>query len=219
MNIEAVIFDKDGVLADSEKLKAQAWRQTLQDYGVESGFNWYLQNLGPSDISLASMATDVFAFDTDPQLVAAKWNTNYRSLEHCAEPITENLDILTLLADRYAIAIASSMDKATIVAKMERFGYLKFVSACVSGEDVPRNKPAPDVYLAAAAALGVKPPQCVAIEDSPTGVSAAKAAGMYCLGYRNALYDLDLTEADEIVSDLSSAEILSAVLRPGLAKR
>ena len=169
MLIEAIIFDKDGVLTDSEKIKAQAWQRTLQPYGVEQGIDWYLENLlGPAAVVLSEMAIATFRFQADPQEVANAWLAEYRAIEHSTEPITTNLQCLRLLARKYPIAIASSMDKATIESEMERFGYLQHISICVSGEDVPNNKPAPDVYLAAATALRVTPSNCVAIEDSPT---------------------------------------------------
>jgi beta-phosphoglucomutase-like phosphatase (HAD superfamily) len=155
MVIEAIIFDKDGVLADSEKLKAQAWHRALYRYGVDHGFDWYLENLGPSDVALAEMAIGKFRFQGNAQEVAKAWRAEYRPIEHSAEPITANLACLRRLSRKYPIAVASSMDKATIESEMGRFGYLRDISICVSGEDVPNNKPAPDVYLAAAAALNV----------------------------------------------------------------
>ena len=206
--IDAVIFDKDGVLADSERLKARAWQRTLQPYSVQDGATWYLEHLGPSDVALADLAKETFLFHADPAEVAKVWRANYRSIEHSAEPITPNLLCLEQLARNYRIGVASSMDKVTIQSELERFGYLQHISACVSGEDVPNNKPAPDVYLAAAFALDARPSACVAIEDSPTGVSAAKAAGMFCIGYRNPSYCLDLSQADIVTTNLSTVEIL-----------
>ncbi|MBT8350451.1 MAG: HAD family phosphatase [Deltaproteobacteria bacterium] len=208
MLIEAIIFDKDGVLADSEKLKAQAWERALQPYGVDQGFDWYLENFGPSPVALSEMAIAAFRFHADAQEVANAWRTEYCAIEHSAEPITTNLQCLQRLARKYPIAVASSMDKAAIESEMERFGYLHHISICVSGEDVPNNKPAPDVYLAAATALNVTPSSCVAIEDSPTGISAAKAAGMLCIGYRNPLYCLDLSAADISTTDLYTVTLL-----------
>lgn len=208
MLIEAIIFDKDGVLADSEKLKAHAWQRTLQAYGVDQGSDWYLGNLGPPAVVLSEMAIATFRFQADPQEVANAWHAEYRATEHSTEPITANLQCLRQLARKYPIAIASSMDKATIESEMERFGYLQHISVCVSGEDVPNNKPAPDVYLAAATALNATPSRCVAIEDSPTGIRAAKTAGMLCIAYRNPLYCLDLSTADILTTDLNTVKLL-----------
>jgi beta-phosphoglucomutase-like phosphatase (HAD superfamily) len=89
---------------------------------------------------------------------------------------------------------------------MLKFGYREYIQVYVSGGDVACNKPAPDVYLKAAEILKVKPFECVAIEDSPTGISAAKSAGMFCIGFKNPLYDLDLGQSDIITEDLSTID-------------
>lgn len=206
MQLKAIIFDKDGVLADSEKLKATAWQQALEPYGVQGGFGWYLANLGPSSLALGSLAADTFGVDEDPEKIAQEWDRRYRAIENGAEPIKQNLEVLAKLSREYVIAVASSMDKPSIEAELVRFGYRHYIQECVSGEEVPNNKPAPDIYLEAAARLGVEPARCIAVEDSPTGVRAAKSAGLYCVGYKNPLYDLDLGEADLIVLDLAQVE-------------
>jgi len=206
MKPKAIIFDKDGVLADSEKLKATAWQQTLEPLGVQDGYGWYLRELGPSSVALATLAMETFSLDGDPEAIAQEWDHRYRAIEGAAEPIRDNLEILAHLSQGYAIAVASSMDQTSIVAELMRFGYRDYVEACVSGEDVANNKPAPDVYIKAAACLGVEPAECVAVEDSPTGVRAAKDAGIYCVGFKNPLYDLDLSEADLIATDLTRVD-------------
>jgi len=204
--IKAVIFDKDGVLVDSEKLKAVAWRDTLETYGVTNGFDWYLRALGPPSVVLATMAIATFGLKADAAKVATEWDARYRLIESDGEPIVQNLQVLGELAESFRIAVASSMDKATIETELRRFGYLKYVSLCISGEEVSNNKPFPDIYVEAAALLKVEPSSCIAVEDSPSGVHAAKAAGMVCFAYKNPLYDLDLSEADMIVTDLRQVE-------------
>lgn len=91
MNIEAVIFDKDGVLVDSERLKADAWELTLKRYGVEGGFSWYLQNLGPSEVALAAAAIESFAFQATPRDVGEEWKATYRSLAGGVQPADSGL--------------------------------------------------------------------------------------------------------------------------------
>ena len=206
MAVKAIIFDKDGVLIDSEEVKATAWRQTLNSYDVKDGFSWYLSNLGPSSLSLGQKAIDVFNLDADPEGISREWNKNYLIIKDSVKPIKENLTLLSTLAMVYLIGVASSMDKTTIEAEMQKFGYQEYIHAFVSGEDVANNKPAPDVYLLAAEILQVKPSECVAIEDSPTGIDAAKSAGIFCIGFKNPLYDLDLRAADLIVTDLTNVD-------------
>lgn len=202
-SVRAVIFDKDGVLVDSEKLKAEAWQDVLSSYGVLGGSEWYLSNLGPTVVALAEIAKATFYLHTDVQAIAESWTLKYRAREHCAQAIQSNVEFLAAISTYCKIGVASSMDQASIEAEMRRFGCMQYISLCVSGTSVKHNKPAPDVYLAAAEALGTNPAQCVAIEDSPSGVAAAKAAGMLCIGYRNPLYALNLSEADGILGALT----------------
>jgi HAD superfamily hydrolase (TIGR01509 family) len=206
MEIKAIIFDKDGVLVDSEEVKATAWERTLNSYDVRDGFSWYLSHLGPSSESLAKEAIGAFNLDEDPERISREWHKNYLVIKDHVKPIKENLKLLSILAKTYLIGVASSMDKATIETEMLKFGYQEYIQACVSGEDVANNKPAPDVYFSAVEMLGVKPSECVAIEDSPTGIDAAKSAGIFCIGFKNPLYDLDLRAADLIVTNLTQID-------------
>ncbi|QIR41893.1 HAD family phosphatase (plasmid) [Tolypothrix sp. PCC 7910] len=208
MEVKAIIFDKDGVLVNSEEVKATAWQQTLAPYSVKNGFSWYLLHLGPSSISLAAKAIETFNLDEVPENISREWYKNYLLIKDRVKPIKENLQVLAILASEYLIGVASSMDKATIEAEMLKFGYREYIQVCVSGEDVANNKPDPDIYLATAEILQVKPSECVAIEDSPAGICAAKGAGMFCIGFKNPLYDLDLSAADVIVKDLTQIDLV-----------
>ena len=202
MKVKAVIFDKDGVLVNSEEVKATAWQQTLDLYNVKDGFGWYLSHLGPSSVSLAEKAIETFSIDETPENISREWGNNYLVIKDRVTPIKENLQLLSTLAKTYLIAVASSMEKAAIESEMLKFGYREYIQACVSGKDVVNNKPAPDIYLETAKILEVEPSECVAVEDSPAGVCAAKSAGIFCIGFKNPLYDLDLRAADIIVNDL-----------------
>lgn len=206
MTPKAIFFDKDGVLVDSEEVKATAWQETLESYGVKYGFRWYLENLGPSSLSLANKAISIFKFDGDPGKISHEWHKHYRQVKDRVKPIEKNLKLLSDLSKSYLIGVASSMDKATIEFEMHRFGYRKYIHACISGEDVAKNKPAPDVYLAALNTLQVQASESVAIEDSPAGIRAAKSANIFCIGFKNPLYSLNLNEADLITGNLAQID-------------
>jgi beta-phosphoglucomutase-like phosphatase (HAD superfamily) len=131
MAVKAIIFDKDGVLVDSEELKATAWQQTLNSYDVKDGFSWYLSHLGPSSISLAEKAIDMFSLDENPEKISRAWHRNYLLLKDRVKPIKENLKLLSALSRAYLIGVASSMDKVTIESEMQRFGYREYIRACI----------------------------------------------------------------------------------------
>ena len=206
MKIKAIIFDKDGVLVNSEESKAIAWQQTLDRYDVKEGYAWYLSNLGPTSVFLAEKAIELFKLNENPGAISCQWQKDYFLIKDNVKPIKQNLEVLSILSNTHIIGVASSMDRVTIETEMLKFGYREYIQVCVSGEDVACNKPAPDVYLKAAEILKVKPFECVAIEDSPTGISAAKSAGMLCIGFKNPLYALDLRQSDMITEDLSTID-------------
>jgi HAD superfamily hydrolase (TIGR01509 family) len=109
------------------------------------------------------------------------------------------------LAARFPLAVASSSNRPLIDAVLEIAGIAQYFKATVSSEEVPRGKPAPDVYLEAARRLGVAPERCAAVEDSHGGIRAAKAAGMFVIAFPNPTYPPDeesLAQADVVIRSL-----------------
>jgi HAD superfamily hydrolase (TIGR01509 family) len=120
------------------------------------------------------------------------------------------------LAARWPLAVASSANRPVIEAVLEAAGLARFFEATVSSEEVARGKPAPDVYLAAARALGVDPAAVVAIEDSANGIRSAANAGMVVVALPNAHYPPDaeaLDMADFVIGTLDELEPLSSSWR------
>jgi HAD superfamily hydrolase (TIGR01509 family) len=114
-------------------------------------------------------------------------------------PLLEELDQVGTL-----MAVASSSSREIVELILSKLAIRHFFTATVSGKDVSQGKPAPDIFLKTAAALGIEPGKCVVIEDSPPGVAGAKGAGMVCIGFANANSGkLDLTGADLILHDFS----------------
>ena len=111
-----------------------------------------------------------------------------------------------------AIPVASSSSTADIESDLVSLGLSNYVSAVIGGDAVENPKPAPDAYLRALEAVDGDAASAVAIEDTPLGISAAKAAGLYCVAYTNDYTEhLDLSAADEIVDDLT-AEVIETLL-------
>jgi len=114
-------------------------------------------------------------------------------------PLLEELDQMGTL-----MAVASSSSREIVELILSKLAIRHFFTATVSGKDASQGKPAPDIFLKAAAALGVEPGKCVVIEDSPPGVDGAKKAGMTCIGFANPNSgEQDLTSADLILKDFS----------------
>ena len=104
------------------------------------------------------------------------------------------------------LAVASSSSLYNIDLVLKAIGLKQYFSLVVSGEQVPRNKPFPDIYLKTAELLNMAPGECIVVEDSANGVRSAKAAGMFCIGFRNMSSGYqDISPADVIVDSLSEA--------------
>jgi len=207
--IEAIIFDMDGVLIDSEILKARAWGKTLENY-TKSGYDFYMRSFGPSDFVIAEKALKEFNFNADPQEIASKWNESYHELLKLdLQPIKSSIEFLKSISRKYKIGLASSEERKTIDNNLKRLNIDNYFHSIVSGKDEAKNnKPDPEIYLIMSKKIGSKPPQCLAIEDSPAGIESAKSAGMYCIGFRNN-YNItrDLSKSDIITDNLMNINL------------
>lgn len=176
--MRAVVFDCDGVLIDSEPVAWQAWVAVLTAHDYDPGEADRAASTGIADREVHRL----FA----ARMSLPDWDDVRRRLE--AEMDRRRAQIATfpdafdtvsaLAAWGVPLAVASSTDRRPLLANLERAGLSRFFDVVVGGDEVAAAKPAPDLYLAAAAGLGVSPTECLAVEDSHPGVAAARAAGM-----------------------------------------
>lgn len=204
-----IIFDCDGVLVDSEELAWSAWRESLAPYGVE------ISDQEVADLS-GRTETDAFEhFAARAELPSYEqfWPVladRVRSLfEQYLEAFEDAADTLEMLHERgRMIAVASSSPRDRLNLSLSSTGLDRFFEVVVAGDEVARGKPAPDLYLAAAAGLGVDPTTCVAVEDAPAGIAAGKAAGMRVVAVLRGGYEAaELDQADAIVPRLTPASL------------
>jgi HAD superfamily hydrolase (TIGR01509 family) len=179
MNLQAVIFDLDGLILDSERCYFRCWQRAAADLGFELRESQYGDLAGiPNDraeIMLAEMMGEVFPLAD----FRAIWNTYWDELLRCEEiPVKPGVPELLELLDARSIprAIASSSFERDVIASLGR--WLARFPVIVSRDMVANGKPAPDLFLAAAQQLGVTPRHCLALEDSDVGIRAAASAGM-----------------------------------------
>jgi HAD superfamily hydrolase (TIGR01509 family) len=175
----AVVFDLDGVLIDSE----QVWNAAREQLVRERGGTWHehatADMMGMSSKEWSQYMHDRLDVPMSPdeindevvRRVASIYERGLPLLPHAVETVRE-------LAARWPLGLASSSNRPLIELVLDRAGLAQCFAAVVSSEEVERGKPAPDVYLAVARALGVNPRDCVAIEDSTNGILAASHAGM-----------------------------------------
>lgn len=209
--IKTVIFDMDGVIVDTEPVHKFAYDQHFTELGIEVSETMYTSFTGNSTrnvfqklkahFDLAHEVEDLIlrkrhlfneAFDTKPDL----------------ELIEGVLDLIKRLhANDIQLILASSASNSTINRVFNRFDLNQYFTHKVSGEDFPKSKPDPAIFLHAAS-LSVAPKEnCVVIEDSTNGIKAAKAAGIYCIGYKSLnSKNQDYTLADKIIEHFSEIQ-------------
>lgn len=182
-HIEAILWDKDGTLSDTEPLHCLAYQQVVSTLGASFTEQDYRQFLGVTDRVIIETLIGNHQLSISPeQLLAEK---EALLIELIKKRATLRPGVLKLLkaAQRLHIkcAVASSATLGAIELVLSILQIGNYFQAIASGEEVAHSKPTPDVFLLAAQRLNVPPERCLVIEDSLNGVLAAKAAGMYCL--------------------------------------
>jgi HAD superfamily hydrolase (TIGR01509 family) len=187
MRFSAVIFDLDGVLVETEHLWQQADELFIKRYhlNVPGGFLATFKGRRQTDIIADYRRVVGLVGDTNA-LIRERSKIIKTIIRKSATLIPGARDFLLAISTSYPDvqrAIASSSPHDVINAELRHFGLFDFFSLIISGEDVPRGKPDPDVYLHVAGKLAVEPGDCLVFEDSASGIRAAKAAGMTCIAF------------------------------------
>jgi HAD superfamily hydrolase (TIGR01509 family) len=202
--LAAVIFDFDGIVLDSETPEYESHRRIYERHGVTLTVDEWCGVIGTwSEGHDEQWFARLCERAVTPPDRDAYFEERQRLFNEIvpADPMRGVRDLLTELRDaRVPAAIASSAPARWVVGAVERLGIGSFFAAVVTGDQVAHRKPAPDVYLTAARRLGAEPRRSVAIEDSSTGVAAARAAGLKTVAIPHWLTERhDLSAADLIV--------------------
>jgi HAD superfamily hydrolase (TIGR01509 family) len=179
--IRGVLFDLDGVLADSERIQWAAYRRVLAGFGVDVGIeeyrvHWIATGGGPE------YACRTYRLPITPAELKERKAPVYLAL--VAEQVTARAgarQALERLGATHRLAVATNSTRVEVDVVLGRLGMRDLLHAVVAREDYVRAKPAPDAYLAAARALGLPPSECVVVEDTQRGAQAGVAAGMKVL--------------------------------------
>jgi HAD superfamily hydrolase (TIGR01509 family) len=207
---EAVVFDLDGVLVDTEPL----WARAREELAVEWGGRWHpaatARMMGMSSPEWSGYMHDDLGVPLAPEEISAA------VVDRMLDEVAAGIELLpgaeravVDLAARWPLGLASSANRPVIDRVLERTGLARHFRVTVSSEEVPRGKPAPDVYLEATRRLGADPRACVAIEDSTNGLLAAKAAGMRVVAVPNRAFPPApeaVAQADLVVTALTGLD-------------
>lgn len=206
-----IVFDLDGVLIDSEELAWEAWRRVLADYSIAVTDNDIAELTGRTEHEAhAHFATRgrLPAFSEFWTHIA---DTTYALFDERLEVYDDAVDALEFLLKRgHRVALASSSPRERVNRSLDAIGLSGRFHFVVAGDEVALGKPDPEIFLTAAIGLGVDAAACVAVEDAPSGIRAAKAAGMRVVAVERGLFPrTDLLDADVVVPRLTPAVFLN----------
>jgi HAD superfamily hydrolase (TIGR01509 family) len=209
--IEAVVFDLDGVILDSE----QVWDEVREELARERGGTWTDQAqrdmMGMSSTEWSRYMHDVLGVPDPTDEISRE--VVQRMLDRYSErlPLIDGAaDAVRRLADRWPLGLASSSNREIIDRALEVSGLAPLFRATVSSEEVAHGKPAPDVYLEAARRLGVDAVRCAAVEDSANGIRSARAAEMRVIAIPNPRYPPGndaLALADVVLGSIAQLDV------------
>ncbi len=187
--IEAIVFDLDGVLVDSEHV----WDEVREELARERGGRWHeraqADMMGMSSTEWARYMHDVIGLAEPPEEINAEVVRRMQERYAAELPLIDGaIGAVRRLAETFRLGLASSSNRPLIDAVLASTGLGELFEVTVSSEEVPRGKPAPDVYLEATRRLGIPPERAAAVEDSANGIRSAHAAGLRVIAIPNRRY-------------------------------
>ncbi|MPW26079.1 HAD-IA family hydrolase [Alkalibaculum sp. M08DMB] len=211
--IKGVVFDMDGVIIDSEPTHFECNIRTLMDFNVISTYSDFEKYVGVADHVMWASIISENNLDTTVEKIIEKQDQHREILfkKESIKAVDGTINLIKLLSEKkYKIGLASSSPRNFINMILKELEISKYFDAVVSGNEVVRSKPEPDIYIKAASQIGVEPRLCVAIEDAKNGVHAAKSAGMFTIGFKNVNSgNQDLSSAHKIIYHMNEVmEIL-----------
>jgi HAD superfamily hydrolase (TIGR01509 family) len=187
--IDAVVFDLDGVIVDSEHV----WDDVREELARERGGRWHeraqADMMGMSSVEWSRYMHDVLGLAEPPEEISEEVVRRMQARYAEELPLVPGgVEAVRRLSAAFGLGLASSSNRPLIDAVLAEAGIAGLFAATVSSEEVARGKPAPDVYLEAARRLAVRPERCAAVEDSGSGIRAAAAAAMRVVAIPNRRY-------------------------------
>lgn len=212
----AVIFDMDGTLVATTDADFMAWQKLFREFGRDLSFSDYFPLLGRKSQDVVEHVLGLEG-EVAQRAMSRKMELFEEIVNIHGIHVMPNVEAFLghIVAAGIPMALATSSRKLKMQLVMEGSGLDKYFSVFVTGEEVERGKPQPDIFLLAAEKLGVDPGGCVVLEDAFSGIAAAKAAGMKCIAIISTHEEKDLQQADLIIQNFSelSLDVLKACMK------
>ncbi len=210
-----ILWDMDGVISDSYCLHLAAWQETFAKRGVKFTEEDFTGLFGSrNDFIIGTIMSKALPDRGVTTMIQEKEETFRRKAAENIKPFPGAVRLLNALKKgKFKLGLVSSAPKENIDLALTELNLTEVFDCIVSGQEVSESKPSPQIYLLAAKKLQVTPEDCLAIEDSPLGVKAAKAAGMKCLAVTNTHHQQNLREADTVVDSLEKVDLITLLMR------
>ena len=207
--LEAVLWDMDGVIADTADYHYSAWRDVFKERGVEFSKKDFMRHFGQRHDTIIKFALgDKLSPEEIDALTGKKQHLYRQRVSQNIIPLPGAIELIKLLNEHgIKTAIASSAVPKNIDVILHGLDIENSFQAIAFGTEVAEGKPSPQIFQLAATKLRVKPANCVVIEDAIAGVAAAKSAGMKCVAVTNSHPGTSLKNADLIVDTLEKVDI------------
>ena len=209
---DAIIFDLDGTLIDTETADYTACKLLFQEFGATLTLEYWAARIVGIVDGYDELFDELIQWSHNGITKADLWQRINQLWDLTLQDLTlmpgiENL-LPKLHTTGYPLAIATASDRAWADRWLTHFGLGSYFQAIATGDNIVNNKPAPDIYLFAAAQLGVQPKACLVFEDSQAGTRSAKAAGMTVVAVPSPItQSLDFSQADEIIFGLQNVSV------------
>ena len=206
--LKAILFDMDGVIVDSEPLHKKAYYKMFEEVNIEVPVSLFESFTGQSTLKICETLCKDFSLTQDPKELVFLKRKHFKNIFENDSNFQLIDGVLNLIKDYTAnglkLVLASSASMVTINNIFNKFELDKYFIAKLSGADLKASKPHPEIFINAAIASGFKKEECLVIEDSTNGITAANSAGIYCVGFDSYhSKNQDYTKADLTIQNLN----------------